>query len=369
MKKLIFFLLLSGSPAIAFLQTDINRILDQATQMVNDTFDVSAPEANELLIPLGYGRRYPLRMPSAAEIGRRRIEGAILAYTAYPPESTIAQRRLNAQRIAELHRRLPQTRNLSPDDWLLVAQTAAANRTEAQKLFHGFVLLLSDTLPDFSKEEKLKELTKNDSTIFKALERHRDWKNMLVVTDLTGSMSPYTAQLLLWFKLNEVDNRIGHLVFFNDGDSTPDEDKEIGETGGLYDGKAATFEEIARLANRAVEGGNGGDNEENNIEALLFGLDACPDCEEIVMIADNYASPRDLSLLSRVDRPVRIVLCGTEYGINIDYLNLALTTGGSLHTIEADIEDLKRLNDGEELRIGKEVFIIRDGKFELLKRI
>ena len=33
------------------------------------------------------------------------------------------------------------------------------------------------------------------------MERHPEWNNMLVVADLTGSMSPYVGQLLLWLKL------------------------------------------------------------------------------------------------------------------------------------------------------------------------
>ncbi|MEM7372873.1 MAG: hypothetical protein AAF587_29900 [Bacteroidota bacterium] len=40
-----------------------------------------------------------------------------------------------------------------------------------------------------------------DSTVFHVFQRNPDWNNMLVVCDFTGSMSPYTAQLLVWHKL------------------------------------------------------------------------------------------------------------------------------------------------------------------------
>lgn len=369
MRKLLLLGLLGCLAINLGAQSRADRILSGASRLLTDTFATDSLRPHELLVPFAYASRYPARLPGPDAIGRRRIEGAVLVYTGYPVDNTEWQDRLNRRRIEELGRHYPAVLKLSPDDWLVVEQTSPESRSEARRLFHGFVLLLSDTLPDFSREEQLEALTRRDSTVLKTLERNRDWQNMLVVTDLTGSMAPYTAQLLLWFKLNEVKDRIGYLVFFNDGDETPDEEKVIGSTGGIYEARARTFDAVAELANQAVEGGNGGDDEENNIEALLRGLKACPECEEVVMIADNYATPRDMELLEQVDRPVRVVLCGTEYGLNIAYLNLALETGGSIHTIEEDIENLKQLSEGEELRIGKEVFIIRDGKFELLRRI
>lgn len=192
---------------------------------------------------------------------------------------------------------------------------------------------------------------------------------MLVVTDLTGSMSPYTAELLLWFRLAQNTGRVEHLVFFNDGDGKSDSLKVLGKTGGLYDIRPESFEEIAKLANQVVEKGNGGDEPENNVEALLYGLKVCPECEEVIMISDNWATPRDIALLKKLTKPVRVILCGTEEGINPDYLNLARDTGGSVHTIKEDIDDLLNLNEGQEIKIGKETFIIKNGKFELFKRI
>jgi hypothetical protein len=200
-----------------------------------------------------------------------------------------------------------------------------------------------------------------DSTIFRVLERNKQWKKMAVVADLTGSMSPYTAQLVLWFKLKTKDQRIQDLVFFNDGDKTPDSKKVIGRTGGIYHGKGNNYKQVRELALTTIEGGCGGDAPENNCEALLFALKNAPDAEEYILIADNLAPIKDAVLMNQIHKPIRIILCGTSYGINLQYLNLARKTGGSVHTMESDLVDLIKMNEGEKFTFMKQKFTIQNG--------
>jgi hypothetical protein len=81
------------------------------------------------------------------------------------------------------------------------------------------------------------------------------------------------------------------------------------------------------------------------------------------MIADNYATPRDLSLWSKISIPIHIILCGTSGGVNTSYLNLALKTKGSLHTTEKDLNFTVTPSEGKKITIGSESFVILDGKF------
>ncbi|MEM7104903.1 MAG: energy transducer TonB [Bacteroidota bacterium] len=204
-----------------------------------------------------------------------------------------------------------------------------------------------------------------DSTIFKVFHRNTHWKKMHVICDVTGSMSPYSAQLLLWYKLNFKANkdRIEYFTFFNDGNQKPDKQKRIGKTGGIYQSKKSGFEGIKDLAKKTMRNGYGGDIPENNIEALLKAIDQCEHCKDIVMIADNYATPRDLELLRKVKKPIRVIACGTTGGINTAYLDIAKQTKGSFHTMEEDLMNLAELNEGEEITIGKKRYIIAKGKF------
>ncbi|MCP4136828.1 MAG: hypothetical protein GY754_38010 [bacterium] len=211
--------------------------------------------------------------------------------------------------------------------------------------------------------------TVGDKTIPTILNRNKQWKNMLIVSDLTGSMTPHTAQLVIWLKLNMMKRETKSFAFFNDGDAKRTSSKKIGKTGGIYTAKADTFEDVAELAYKTMNGGGGGDGPENDIEALMAGIKKFGDCSEIVLIADNKSNMRDISLLKKLKRPVRVVLCGTFYGINIQYLELARATGGSVHTIEEDILSLMKLKEGQSIKIGKSKYLIRKGKFIKMKTI
>ncbi len=334
-------------------------------------FDTATLAPNQYFVALKYASRQPLNLPDHESWHGARLLRIDLVYTDFPKGNRRRQQALNRQRLLELERRMPGRLRHETESWGFIRQTNCHTEAEARALPHGFLLTYSDKdeLPDFTDATQLVELTEGDSTIFHALGRNTSWHKMLVVTDLTGSMSPYTAQLLLWFMLAENTGRVEHIIFFNDGDDKPDAEKIIGNTGGVYHTQTKSFEAIAELANRVVERGTGGDEPENNLEALLYGLKICPECEDIIMIADNWATPRDLVLIDQVNKPVRIILCGTDNGINPAYLNLARSTGGSVHTIEDDLDNLINLNEGQEMKIGREIFVIRKGKFELLKKI
>jgi hypothetical protein len=203
----------------------------------------------------------------------------------------------------------------------------------------------------------------NDTTVTAVLNRNKQWKEMLVVCDITGSMSPYTSQLLAWFKLNTTNGRTKNFVFFNDGDMKSDFEKVAGSCGGLYGCRAWQFDTVMATAMNAMRHGNGGDAPENNVEATIYGLKNYGDAKEIVMIADNWATPRDLALADQVTRPVRIIVCGGAYGINPAYLDLARKTGGSVHTMEQDLTDLATMHEGETITIGAFKYKLEGGKF------
>ncbi|MEP7237300.1 MAG: hypothetical protein ABI685_05535 [Ferruginibacter sp.] len=202
-----------------------------------------------------------------------------------------------------------------------------------------------------------------DTSILKILDRTR-WENATIVGDVTGSMYKYTAQLLLWVKANPIGSLAKNFVFFNDGDNMPDKDKKLGSTGGIYYKSCNNYIEVESLLRGTMLKGGGGDYPENNIEALLKAEKAFPESEFLVMIADNWAAIKDKVLWQYLTKPVRIVVCGaTEFNVNIDYLNLARKTKGSVHLMESDLYNLSGLKEGEILKVGKNSFIVKNGIF------
>lgn len=172
----------------------------------------------------------------------------------------------------------------------------------------------------------------------------------LIVVDVTGSMYPYTADLLKWVRLSTLQDK-KTFVFFNDGDDKPTGQKVVGQTGGIYSIVSDDFVAVRDKMFEAMRGGGGGDLPENNIEALLYGAEATDTPNGVVMIADNYSFPRDAELLGQYAGELRIILCHTEKGINTRYMDLARKYGFSLHTMQSDIADLEKQKTGADFLI------------------
>lgn len=306
-----------------------------------------------------------------------------LVFTRYPEEFDqwiVGLEDLTEARLASL-RQLDTSLFASGVDFHFVLQTDCPTRSAARKLFHGFVVYFQEpTLLEkevstevYTKlEDKIKDVAQiiyqekklGDSTAMLIMDRHPEWNNLLVVMDWTGSMYEYGASVLLWTRLNLERTPIRRFVFFNDGNEMPNDEKVIGETGGIYRLDDNNIDSLLVTMNQVRQAGNGGDGPENDVEALLEAVQAFDDFEELVLIADNRSNVRDISLASELDLPVRVVLCGVDarHPIHEDYLNLAYQTNGSVHTIQADLTQLGKMKEGAPVLIGNAYYILREGK-------
>ncbi|MGE0566796.1 MAG: toxin-antitoxin system YwqK family antitoxin [Bacteroidia bacterium] len=202
-------------------------------------------------------------------------------------------------------------------------------------------------------------------SVYKILTRNPNWKNTVIVTDLTASMHPYAKEINCWLTLYfQKDTAQQHFVFFNDGDGKKDSEKKVGLTGGIYYCKASSTDMLVNTMKTTIKKGSGGDPPENVIEAILYGLKKVKNVSNVILIADNWAKVRDLSLTNNIKVPVRVILCGVYEGIEInsDYLNIAYKSKGSIHTIEQDITDLINQKSGKQFSVNGFDYIIRNGK-------
>lgn len=310
--------------------------------------------------------------------------------------------------------------------WRYVLQTDCKNEPEAMQFFHGFIIKMepgvpvekekvvelveerlvpekkkrprllepSDSLPAFIKQHpEMEEIAAimygkvsklKDSSVFKIINRHPEWKNMLVVMDWTASMYVNRATVMNWYRSQLDAEAIRHLIFFNDGNWTPHGGKKIGKTGGIYHTKPYDFDHILRLMYKVRKNGLGGDPAENDMEALLVSARNLNGYEEILLLPDRNTSIRDLRLLPKFKKPVRILLFRNKMYrkgrsksgklienpyIHPHYLTLASFTGGSIHTDELDIYNLKQLKAGEILRFGDFQYQKQtNGSFKLISR-
>lgn len=191
------------------------------------------------------------------------------------------------------------------------------------------------------------------------------WKHAVLVCDVTGSMAPYNAQVLEFLKnqFAKKDTAIVSYLFFNDGDQKKNNAKRVGSVGGLYTVGNQSFDEVLTTMGAAMKGGSGGDLPENNIEALLKAEKDCPSCANTILIADNMASPRDMSLLPQLKKPVHVIVCGSSPILNEDYMNIARATKGSLHFGNKSFANLHTFEEGATVQVLKEVYVVKKGAF------
>lgn len=297
-----------------------------------------------------------------------------IIFTKYPKEKEFWKTdyyELLAARLKELFK-IDSTLNDNSFEWNIILQTNCNNEEQAAKLFHGIAIHyvnIDQVIKESSKDavqtnnyepeelgiksQKVINFIKSqggfrDSVVMKIFDRKKDWERSLIVMDWTGSMHKYAAQAILWHILNFQKSGEKYFCFFNDGDRLPDEKKQIGKTGGIYFSNASDLENLINTFYVVSKNGDGGDEPENDVEALLKAAKKYPDFDEIILIADNNSCVRDFSLIKDLDVSLDIILCGTENGINPQYINMAYLTGGSIHTIEEDIENLSgRLKDNK----------------------
>lgn len=295
-----------------------------------------------------------------------------LVYTAYPKEEDFAE--LNRKRIEYLHLILPEAFQNPGVKWRIIAQTKCES-SNAKNLFHGFHITYR---PGASLEMAAKdsdyitrifkgEIKSQDSLVLKVFQRNK-FKEAALVADFTGSMSPYVGQIFSWYEMTFETGKFKAFCFFNDGDKTPDMAKVKGSTGGIYFSKNTEKKYVYECAQKCIDSGYGGDAQENDVEAILATIEKHTDIKEVVLLADNLAPLRDLSLADKIKIPVRVVLCGANYGIvNPQFLELAYITKGSVHTMEEDITNLSKLTSGSKITIGTSKFTFNNGRFTPVK--
>jgi len=274
---------------------------------------------------------------------------------------------LMAERLQALFRMDPRL-NDTTISYGLIFQTACHTEKEAQSLFHGFEIVYEeikeqpqneisvfDTL-HARNEDSLYWINANrkverqirrgggigDSVVVKAL-RTLELDSALIVVDCTGSMDPYTNQVLLWLT-RRFNDRSRYFALFTDAG----ESRKIGSSGGILTGAFEKVDGLMKLFRKARSyRGKNREPEENDIEAILTGLREFPFATSVVLIADNNSCVRDISLLSCIPVPVHVIACGMEFGLNPQYLDIAVSTRGSLYM---GVEKWEDFGGGEKIK-------------------
>jgi len=239
----------------------------------------------------------------------------------------------------------------------------------------GYTGSIPPTNQDFKNPALINKLIESswineDSVVLEVFKRNfYKWDSTIIVMDWTGSMYPYGLQVLIWLEMNQIyQNNVQGVVLFNDGNRKDNAEKVIGRTGGIYFSSLANTSQAMALV---AQNGAGGDLPENDLEAMLGGMDKCPECKNLILIADSQSMVRDLELIYKFtkyfpDVKVHSILCGVKNNDDfvVDYLTMASFTNGSVHTIEQDLENLGKLKKKNVIRIENKKYRLKNGVWQ-----
>lgn len=337
-------------------------------------YNYKKPVDNSVQLRMPYASYRIINSSLAKELRDKTVLEIKLIFTDYPKGNDFST--LNKQRLAALFLVAPELFDNPFIKWTLVYQTEAT-KEDAYHYYHGFEVIYRPEASEATAKFEMDYLINvirgytpiSDSSLLKIMERN-DWKDMTVVGDFTGSMSPYIGQLLLWYNLtiNKSKKEVDAFIFFNDGNRLATSEKKIGKTGGIYYTEETSIDSVLETAVTTIKNGFGGDGPENDIEALLYAQKKFKDSKNFILVADNLSPMRDIELIKKLKKPVRVIVCGASSVVNTQYIDLAYQTKGSIHTIEEDISEmLHKIKEGEVIQINGTKFKLINGNFSLVK--
>lgn len=211
------------------------------------------------------------------------------------------------------------------------------------------------TVPKERKWTRLEFTQHKDSSVLTILNK-KQFNKALVIIDVTGSMAPYSAQVVEWLSAHEKSGDVAYISCFNDGDEKDDLLKPVGSTGGIYTERFRNARQASALIQKAMSKGDGGDFPENVCEGIIKAINAAPQAQDVILIADSWAPARDIELASQIKKPVQVIVCGKRIGVHTHYVTIALLSGGSLHFMNEETIDLTPLKQGKEMMINQRLY-------------
>lgn len=419
-----FFILLFFTPAL--LANQLEQLTNAPISEVS-IIKLNELKANQLAIAMPFADELILNPEQISQLKDEEqvVVKIELVYTKYRTSPAFDQKMLNYNRLVELKKVLPNLFENPLWEFDLISQTNGNSRKECDPMFHGFIITFrpnsspntlvleteylnkvvaqlvkqnkQDSIPDkltfdlktrwddkigyvhdtiwkINEEEQVPppdffydQSLYKDSTVINAFNRNKNWKNFIVVTDVTGSMSPYIAQVFVWLKEQTENNNAKFFVFFNDGDHKEARQKKPLKTEGIYGCANNGLEAVMQKAALCMKkGSGGGEGLENDVEAILFGLQEFSEADEVILIADNYESMRDYQFLEEIKKPVRIIICGAKARVNIEYLDLSRITKGSIHTTKSDVLNLQKVQKSQTITIDGQSYLFYNDRFNFV---
>lgn len=143
------------------------NFLSFAQNAVNDIITIDKyvnNQSNTIQLTFNYGKQDPINKTVLKQLESKTIYHIDFVYSAYKSSESFDQLNLNTNRIGKIKKLLSPI-NLDDIKWRTYEQTSATTKTEAELLFHGFVIHYGNNIDYESQNEYFSDLQKPFSMI------------------------------------------------------------------------------------------------------------------------------------------------------------------------------------------------------------
>ncbi|MFT5822373.1 MAG: hypothetical protein ACI8ZM_003629 [Crocinitomix sp.] len=195
-----------------------------------------------------------------------------------------------------------------------------------------------------------------DLVLEKVMDRN-DWKNKLLITDVSYEMLSYAMKLAIWYEANRQADQTTQFVLYNNGQR-----QQNSASGAAFHMVSPEYQTLVDTINYVYDN-VGLETAAHSIEGLISGDGIEKTYDDVILFVDKDASLMDYEYFKQLNAPVHVVLCVDNRRANPQHLTIAWKTKGSVHSLSGDYTDIGKLIEGDTFEMEGCKYKIMGGEF------
>ncbi|PHR22293.1 MAG: hypothetical protein COA38_18130 [Fluviicola sp.] len=196
-----------------------------------------------------------------------------------------------------------------------------------------------------------------DDKVLETVMSRNNWKNKLLISDVSSEMLEYAHKLANWYHTNRKADETTQFVLYNNWTK-----RANSKSGSAFHMSSPNYDSLVKLIDY-VYANVGLENAKYDIEGLIVGNGIEKPYDDVILFVDKDAGLMDYAYFKKLKAPVHVVLCVDARKPNAQHLTIAWKTKGSVHTFSGDFTEIGELVEGDTFLIEGYEYMIMGGEF------
>ncbi|NOQ71772.1 MAG: hypothetical protein GQ574_07220 [Crocinitomix sp.] len=197
----------------------------------------------------------------------------------------------------------------------------------------------------------------NGDLVLETVMNRNDWKNKLLITDVSYEMLAYALKLAIWYEANRKADQTTQFVLYNNGKK-----QQNSESGVAFHMVSPEYQTLVDKINYVYDN-VGLETAAHSIEGLIAGDGIAKTYDDVILFVDKDAGLMDYEYFKQLKAPVHVVLCVDDRRANPQHLTIAWKTKGSVHSLSGDYTNIGQLVEGDTFEMEGAQYKIMGGEF------